>query len=222
VADRAKSDLAYDFVGLSIAAYEASAEVNAFSSKYDYSFKGMAKLSQKERTGFGLFIGKGKCTRCHPAAGPGALFTDFSYDNLGIPKNPQNPVYNNQPGFVDLGLGGFLKSAGYSPTWYQPELGRVKVPTLRNVDKRVDPSFIKAYGHNGYFKTLLDIVHFYNTRDVLPQCAPGDPGEKVTCWPPPEYPENVNREELGNLGLSREQEESIVEFLKTLSDGYLP
>jgi cytochrome c peroxidase len=221
-ADRAKSDAAYDAIALSIAAYEASSEVNSFTSKYDLSFRGLAVLSPAERRGFSLFLGKGKCSRCHPATGPGALFTDFSYDNLGVPKNPANPVYATVPGFVDLGLGGFLRSAGYSATVYQREMGKVKVPTLRNVDKRPEAGFVKAFGHNGYFKSLKQIVHFYNTRDVLPVCSPGSPGEGVTCWPSPEFPVNVNREELGNLGLSDDEENSIIEFLKTLSDGHTP
>jgi cytochrome c peroxidase len=220
--DRAKSNQNYDSIALSIAAYEASPEVNAFTSAYDYSYKGLAKLSPVQRMGFALFMGKAKCARCHSAAGPGALFTDFTYDNLGVPKNPQNPVYLSDPGFIDLGLGGFLQSAGYPDFVYQPEMGKVKVPTLRNVDKRPSSTFTKAYGHNGYFKSLKEIVHFYNTRDVLPQCAPGDPGEGVTCWPPPEYAATMNTAELGNLGLSSAEEDAIVEFLKTLSDGYAP
>jgi cytochrome c peroxidase len=217
--DRAASDNAYDAIGLSAAAYEASPEVNAFSSKYDLSLKRMARLTHTEKRGRALFGGKGKCSRCHPVQGAGALFTDFSYDNLGVPKNPANPVYATNPDFVDVGLGGFLRNAGYP---YEEELGKVKVPTLRNVDKRPEPAFVKAFGHNGYFKSLKQIVHFYNTRDVLPTCAPGDLGEGVTCWPPPEYPENVNRAELGDLGLSDDDEDAIVEFLKTLSDGHLP
>ena len=51
--------------------------------------------------------------------------------------------------------------------------GRVQVPTLRNAGKRPYPDFVKAYGHNGYFKSLKEIVHFCNTRDVLPRCLPG-------------------------------------------------
>ena len=39
--------------------------------------------------------------------------------------------------------------------------------TLRNVDKHPYPTFVKAYGHNGFVKSLKSIVHFYNTRDVL-------------------------------------------------------
>jgi cytochrome c peroxidase len=155
----------------------------------------------------------------------GALFTDFTFDNLGIPKNPENPVYNVDPDFVDLGLGGFLKKAGYEPEVYEPELGKHKVPTLRNVDLRPDEDSVKAYGHNGYFKTLEGIVHFYNTRDVKPVC-PGLYTEAqalaADCWPAPEVAENVNTDELGDLGLTPEEEAAIVAFLKTLSDGYEP
>jgi cytochrome c peroxidase len=93
------------------------------------------------------------------------------------------------------------------------------------VDKRPYPTFLKAYGHNGYFKSLASIVHFYNTRDVLPVCSeplavgnvPGD-----NCWPAPEFSETVNKKDLGNLGLSSEEEAYIVAFLKTLSDGWKP
>jgi cytochrome c peroxidase len=95
------------------------------------------------------------------------------------------------------------------------------VPTVRNVDKRPDATFVKAYGHNGYFKSLEAIVHFYNTRDVLPTCDEfGTPG--VDCWPAPEVALNVNRDELGDLKLSADDESAIVAFLKTLSDGYQP
>jgi cytochrome c peroxidase len=224
VCDSANVDRAYDQIALSIAAYEASSEVNAFTSKYDYTFQGMAKLTKEEQKGFALFQGKGGCKACHPS-GKDALFTDFTFDNLGVPKNPENPVYNVDPNFIDTGLGGFLESAGYDEDVYMAEWGKQKVPTLRNVDLRPDDNFVKAYGHNGYFKSLEGIVHFYNTRDVLPTC-PGDYTEAealaANCWPAPEVAENVNRDELGNLGLSPEEEADIVAFLKTLSDGYMP
>jgi len=84
------------------------------------------------------------------------------------------------------------------------------VPTLRNVDKRPNASFVKAYGHNGYFKSLEDIVHFYNTRDVT-----------GAGWPAPEYAANMTSE-VGNLGLTTTEEETIVAFLKTLTDTKLP
>jgi len=76
---------------------------------------------------------------------------------------------------------------------------------------------------NMYFKSLEGIVHFYNTRDVLPAC-PGDYTEEQAlaagCWPAPEVPENVNTAELGNLGLTPDEEAAIVAFLKTLSDRF--
>ena len=222
-ADRAKSDMAYDNIALSITAYEASSEVNAFTSKYDYSFKGLAKLTKEERKGFALFQGKGKCKLCHISTGKKPLFTDFTYDNLGVPKNPENPVYLTNPGFIDKGLGGFLATRSDYAQYAAQNEGKVKVPTLRNVDKRPSTGFVKAYGHNGYFKSLEEIVHFYNTRDVLPRCEIiGSPEPGVNCWPAPEVPVNVNTAELGNLGLSPEEEAAIVAFLKTLSDGYTP
>jgi cytochrome c peroxidase len=100
--------------------------------------------------------------------------------------------------------------------------GRHQVPTLRNVDKRPSGAFVKAYGHNGYFKSLRDVVHFYNTRDLLPQTEEvSAPRPGVNCWPKPEVSENINKTETGNLGLTDEEESAIVEFLKTLSDGYV-
>jgi cytochrome c peroxidase len=223
--DRSKAYMAYDNIALSIAAYEASPEVNAFSSRYDYSFKGMAKLTKEQQKGYALFRGKGMCHRCHTSNGQNALFTDFSYDNLGVPKNPENPVYMNNPIFVDKGLGGFLKNAGYSEQVYAQEMGKVKVPTLRNVDRRPDSTFVKAFSHNGYFKSLKGIVHFYNTRDVKDVC-PDDYTEAqalaADCWPQPEVAENVNVDELGNLGLTDDEENAIVAFLEALTDGFTP
>ena len=219
-----KKDVAgtYERIARSIAAYERSAEVNPFSSKYDYWLKGQATLTEQEEQGRLLFEGKGMCSACHLSQpGPGGeppLFTDFTYDNLGVPPNPENPFYFISAewnpaglGFVDYGLGDFLKGAGYPPEVYETEMGKHKVPTLRNVDKRPYPEFVKAFGHNGYFKSLEAITHFYNTRDVITE-----------NWPAPEVPENVNTDELGNLGLTPEEEAAIVAFMKTLTDGYTP
>lgn len=225
--DRVKSDRAYNNIALSIAAYEASPEVNAFSAKYDLTFTGQAKLSKEEQKGYALFRGKGMCHRCHISNGQQALFTDYTFDNLGIPTNPENPAYIRDPDFADPGLGGFLRNAGYPEDLYRAEWGKQKVPTLRNVDLRPSESEIKAYGHNGYFKTLEGIVHFYNTRDVKATC-PVHPEDQrpyteaealaADCWPAPEVAENVNRDELGDLGLTSDEEAAIVAFLKTLSD----
>ena len=223
-ADRANVDEEYGNIALSIAAYEDGTDVNQFSSKFDAWKNGTAKLTMEEKRGQALFNGRAQCARCHPNKGKEALFTDFTYDNLGVPKNPENPATMTNPTFVDEGLGGFLKRAGYDASVYMPELGKHKVPTLRNVDRRPSPSDVKAYGHNGYFKRLKTIVHFYNTRDVKPAC----PNPLTTeadalaqgCWPAPEEPQNVNTGELGDLGLTSEQEDAIVAYLMTLSDGF--
>jgi cytochrome c peroxidase len=223
-AEREQSDKNYDSIALTIAAYEASSEVNAFSSKHDLSYNGKLKLSKEEQKGWALFRGKGMCHRCHTSNGPDALFTDYTFDNLGLPQNPENPA-GTAPDFVDPGLGGFLKKAEYPEEVYKAEWGKHKVPTLRNVDLRPNGGFVKAFGHNGYFKSLEGIVHFYNTRDVLDVC-PLDSTEAYAiennCWPPPEVAENLNTAELGDLGLTPDEEAAIVAFLKTLSDGFAP
>jgi cytochrome c peroxidase len=230
--DPANVDMAYDDIALSIAAYEASPEVNAFTSKHDLTFIGGLKLNKEEQRGFALFRGKGKCQRCHTSNGKQALFTDFTFDNLGVPRNPENPALVADPSFVDAGLGGFLMNAGYDEDVYEAEWGKQKVPTLRNVGKgscEAEPNnpncIVKAYAHNGYFKSLAGIVHFYNTRDVKPTCAEPlttmEDALAQNCWPPPEVAENVNTDELGDLGLTPEEEAAIVAFLKTLSDGAL-
>ena len=215
---------AYDKIGYSVAAYEASPEVNAFTSKFDYAKIGMAKLTQQEQRGYALFRGKAKCAKCHIANGQQPLFTDYTFDNLGVPKNPENPVYSANPAFVDPGLGGFLATRADYAAYADANMGKHKVPTARNVDKG-SSDFVKAYTHNGYFKTLEGIVNFYNTRDVKPTC-PGDYTEAQAmaagCWPAPEVAETVNTAELGNLGLTPDEEAAIVAFLKTLSDGYQP
>jgi cytochrome c peroxidase len=202
--------LNYDRVGLAIAAFEGSAEVNQFTSKFDYYLKGMVELTPEEAWGLSLFNDeeKGKCSLCHISEGVDPLFTDFTFDNLGTPKNPENPVYDHDPDFIDPGLGGFLETREEWASMADENMGKHKVPTLRNVDKKPGNGFKKAYMHNGVFKSLKEVVHFYNTRDVV-------------SWPPPEVADNVNTEELGDLGLTDAEEDAIVAFMKTLSDGYV-
>jgi cytochrome c peroxidase len=235
VSDHEKVLTAYDKIALLVAAYEASREVNAFSSKYDAYLAGAARLTQEERFGLQMFKAKGKCANCHILdGGPNGeppLLTDFTFDNLGLPRNPENPWYTMGAAFnpegldwVDTGLGGFLSRAGYPEGLAEENWGKQKVPTLRNVDLRPNSNDVKAYGHNGYFKSLEQIVHFYNTRDVKPRCP--DPLTTAAdamvqnCWPAPEVEVNVNSDELGDLHLTDDQEKAIVAFLKTLSDGY--
>lgn len=201
-------DQAYDDMAFAVAAYEASPSVNRFNSRFDSYMAGRkGALTAKEKQGLKLFNGKAKCNLCHLSepsmdstgiAEGKALFTDHTYDNLGLPANPAVWALTGSNA-VDLGLGGFLETAG-KDNW-AAEIGKFKVPTLRNVAKT------RPYGHNGYFRTLYDIVHFYNTRDVA-----------GAGWAAAEVPETVNSEELGDLGLTKLEELRLVAFMKTLTD----
>jgi cytochrome c peroxidase len=176
--------------------------------------------------------------------GEDPLFTDFTASNIGTPANPMLPYYAEQQpdargyaanpagsGYVDPGVGGFLTErnllshpSAVDARWRPlaaENTGRFQVPTLRNVDKRPNPDFVKAYGHNGYFKSLKSIVHFYNTRDVLRRCGTNDAGEGTTCWPAPESTDNMNTKFVGRLGLSDEEENALVSFMQTLTDGFM-
>ena len=186
---------------------ESSRSVNRFNSRFDSCMAGhKGALTAQEKLGLRLVNGKAKCNLCHLsersmdstgiAAGK-ALFTDHTYDNLGIPANPAVWALTGSNA-VDLGLGAFLESKGYDGT---AEIGKFKVPTLRNVARN------RPYAHNGYLATLYDIVHFYNTRDV--------PG---AGWAAPEVPETANTDELGDLGLTEREELAVVAFMRTLSD----
>jgi cytochrome c peroxidase len=244
-ADRATSNSPFDHFALSIA-QEESAEESPFTSQFDAYLAGQATLTSQQMNGYKLFNGKAQCNQCHlsgNATSPGnpgtpadvaPLFTDFTTNNIGIPKNQALPFYcestpdqygytANPAGlsFTDLGLGSIL-ALSTNPAWraLAPNfVGKFQTATLRNVDQRPYASFIKAYMHNGYLKNLKEVVHFYNTSQALPRCAQGSPGEKVTCWPPPEVPTNLNTTQLGNLHLSSEEEDDIVAFLQTLTDG---
>ncbi|MBL8489039.1 MAG: c-type cytochrome [Rhodocyclaceae bacterium] len=217
-------DRAMARIAAAIAAYERSAELAPFTSKHDAWLQGRAALSERELRGLRLFNDprKGNCAACHPSQrrpdGGLPLFTDFTYDNLGVPANPDNPFYGlprvHNPrgqGFVDRGLGAAVKR--------RAEDGKFKVPTLRNV------ALTAPYMHNGYFATLRGVVAFYNDRDALPRCR-GRLAEAEAlrrgCWPAPEVARNVNREEMGRLGLTAAEVDDIVAFLLTLTDGYRP
>jgi cytochrome c peroxidase len=238
--DRARVQSTFDQMAEAIAAYEASPEVSPFTSKFDAFLAGKAELSEAERRGYDLFNGQAKCLNCHvdPKGTQHPLFTDNSTSNLGLPRNQDLAFYHQtQPdafgyvpnsqgeAVVDRGVGNFLRSPeNANETWKKlaPQFdGRFRVVTLRNVDARPRSDFVKAYTHNGYLKSLKEVVHFYNTRDTLPRCQTGEPGQKVSCWPPPENPTNINTN-CCDLGLSDDQEDDVVAFLKTLSDGYAP
>lgn len=223
---------AYSNMANALWAYQRSNEIVPFSSKYDRFQDGSQTLAADERNGLSLFNGKAKCASCHVSTvRPGLakpLFTDYSYDNLGVPRNPSNPVYTftmiNPDGdnWVDKGLGAVLRHDDTLREQASDNIGKFKVPTVRNVDQRPNSDFTRAYMHNGYFRTLEQVVDFYNTRDSKPRCVDRftdvEKAEQLGCWPEPEISDNLNTTELGNLNLSQEEQSDLVAFLKTLSD----
>ena len=97
-------------------------------------------------------------------------------------------------------------------------------PSARGEPQVPGPYFQKEFFHNGYIKSLKQLVHFYNTRDkyrynVESGNCPSGTTEKVNCWPEPEIPQNMDMT-VGDLGLTNAEEDQIVAFLKTLTDGY--
>jgi cytochrome c peroxidase len=236
--DRTRAVLTVQQIGQTVATFEASDLASPFASKFDAVQAGTASFTTSEARGYRLFAGRGKCAACHDDSGMRPLFTGFTSANIGVPRNPALPFLSetlpdgrgyiaNPAGaaFVDEGLGGFLASAADPNSLWQEQaarfMGAFQVPTLRNVAHRPRPGFVRPYMHNGYFTDLRTIIHFLNTRDVLPQCGEDGGSEVgVTCWPAPEQPLNVNRTLTGRLGLSDNDEQDLVAFLGTLDDSY--
>jgi cytochrome c peroxidase len=197
-----KETVAFQNMCEAIALFERSELFNEFSSKFDLMQQGKVTFTEQEQQGYDLFKGKAGCIKCHsmePIDGK-ILFTDYAYHNIGVPRNEENPFYTtdvkiNPKGksAVDLGLGAVLNDASQN--------GKFRVPTLRNVQ------YTGPYFHNGYFKTLKEVVHFMNTSNN---------GE----YPKAEVPENVSRQLIGSLHLNEDEEYSIVAFLLTLTDGF--
>lgn len=191
---------AFEYVNEALEEYEETMELSPFTSKFDYYLKGLVELSESEKRGLELFNEpeKGNCAACHPSTpdpfSNQVLFTDYTYDNIGVPLNQKvlklNPYYQ-----TDLGLGAIVNKSS--------ENGKFKVPTMRNV------ALTAPYFHNGIFLTLEEVVQFYNDRDS------GKFGS-------PEVKENMNSDELGDLKLTDQDVKDIVAFLHTLSDGYHP
>jgi len=167
-----------------------------------------------------------------------AIFYQSTPDGVGFTPNPDGFR------FRDLGFGTFLRSGpGSAPnpnasTWQSLAAahdGQMQTSTARNVamtppqcptTEAPGPFFQKEFFHNGYIKSLKQLVHFYNTRDVFPfnvtsgNCPAGKT-EKVDCWPMPEVPDNLDMT-VGKLGLTDQEENQIVAFMQTLTDGFNP
>jgi cytochrome c peroxidase len=242
-------DKSYKRIAVALAAWQASEEVNSFSSRRDIALQRellgididdtpgefpLVGLTAQENYGHDLFYATrfnpllvdgvekfSNCAICHSdnpgdtGAEPFQLYADQSYHNIGTPLNLEIPDSGADP---DAGLAGH--------TGQDIHLGHFKTPTMRNVDKRPGKGFIKAYTHNGWFKSLESIVHFYNTADVKSRCPEHVTTEKDAlqndCWPAPAYGNTAIPFLVGRLGLTPEDEAAIVAYLRTLTDTYTP
>ena len=218
-------DTAFATLGLALERYQRdSAEFQPFSAKYDAYLAGKAQLTAAEMRGLQLFNDekKGNCAACHPSAkredGRPPLFTDFTYDGLGLPRNAAIPA-NADPSYTDLGL---CKSGRSGRASQDSACGKFKVPTLRNVGTR------QVFFHNGHIKNLRDAVAFYVSRDTQPeQWYPRKAGKEIAKFNdlPAKYHPNVNVEEVpyggkrgGKPYLTDEEIDDVVVFLRTLTD----
>jgi cytochrome c peroxidase len=220
--------LAFKRMTLALQRYQLEdREFAPFSSKFDEVNAGRATFTAQEANGLALFnrADKGNCALCHastkPANAPGALFTDFGYDNLGVPRNAEIAA-NSDPAFFDRGLCGDTRTDLAART---DLCGSFKVPTLRNVALR------KHFFHNGVFETLEQVIRFYVRRDIDPELfypldASGNPvlyddlpkalrGNVTTQMP-------FGRTAAQGPALTHGEIADVAAFLRTLTDGYSP
>ena len=219
------ADRAFDKLTQSLQRFQLEdVSFNAYTSKFDEVLRGNAALTTKESRGLALFNdpAKGNCAACHTSSkaadGSHPLFTDFSHDNLGIPRNTEIAA-NNDPAYFDLGLCG------------RPDLrdredlcGAFKVPSLRNVALR------QVLFHNGKFRSLKDALTFYVQRDTAPEkWYPRNPDGSIAKFDdlPARLHSNVNtieapydRKPGDSPALDDREIDDVIAFLRTLNDGW--
>lgn len=229
-----------DVFGNPTAAFQKAAEAlqafqmedysfHPFSSKYDLyaGNKIGGTLSAAEKRGATVFAdpGRGNCAACH-YSGPGlggsvGMFTDYSYEAIGVPRNRSIPL-NRDSKYFDLGI---CTRPDHPLPANQKYCGMFKTPTLRNVATR------KVFYHNGQIKTLKQAIRFYNTRDTNPELwypVVNGVAQKFDDLPP-KYRGNLDTQapldgrERGSKPPMTEQEMDDLEaFLNTLTDDYRP
>ena len=207
----------YKNVSTAIAKFEQTPRFNKFSSKYDFYLAGQAQLSSSEQRGLALFNGKANCSTCHTSTMQKdvngndfpPMFTDYKYYNVGTPPTSGIGAMSEP----DAGLAGNAQVIADGRA--SQEMGKFKVPSLRNVQNT------GQYMHNGSFRSLRDVIHFFNTRDTLVERGNVlSWGFASWQWPAPETRANEVTGIIGNLGLSSSDERDIENFLKTLTDNY--
>ena len=212
-----------------------------------------------EFAGVGINAG---CSACHSnepggrggnpppdtGAEPRQTYNDHAYHNIGIPYNRDIPdtAYQEVAGIIEH-ISFASNSTPDRPRSTAP--GFFRDQTLRNVGMGDENgAFVKAFGHNGHFKRLEDIIHFYGTRDLKKRCEFIPVGERRTdrngnpdanydvidtpivdataaealandCWPEPEFADGTST--FGNVGISDmypEEEAAIAAYIRALTD----
>jgi cytochrome c peroxidase len=199
-------DRAYEAVGTSIQAFEETEFFSPFDSKYDRYLRGEYEMTTEEELGRTLFFSQQftNCNQCHQLRqspiSPTETFTDYSYHNIGVPRNPD--LERAQ----DLGL------AANESVQDEAQAGKFKVPTLRNV------AVTAPYMHNGVFSDLRTVVLFYdhyNSRNPARAINP----ETGQPWSSPEVDRNLSEQELTSApALDNRRVDALVAFMKTLTD----
>ena len=221
--------LAFQKIGVAIAAFERSSALQPFSSKYDQFIQGKTKFTPQESNGMKVFmdVNKGNCASCHlmnpnSSKPSDSLFTDFAFYATGIPRNMAIPR-NANPSFFDLGLCGpdrtkpALTSNVPANISIEKFCGTFRMTSLRNTAER------KAWMHNGFFKDLRDVVSFYATRNSDPKRWYGPkatPNDLPTAYVGNIINDRVpfNRQATAGPALKEREIDDVVAFLKTLSD----
>jgi cytochrome c peroxidase len=249
-------DISFKRIALAISAWQHSDEVNSFSSKRDIALVNdddgafpLVHFTDEENLGHDLFYGlesdlnpSGKnanCALCHNNKGFGSrgeeldqVYMDFAYHNLGLPPNYE--IKNYDPNISDQGLSQHT-DPGTAPG-VSPLSMHYATATLRNVAKKRGVGVTKAFMHNGYFKTLEQVVHFYNTaaedsKNDPKKCPPGTTAAQAMardCWPAPERTVGTEARGVGpgalfgRLGLTPDEEAALVAYMETLTDTKTP
>ncbi len=228
-----------------------------YSSKFDLyaGNKIGGDMTPAEKRGMQVFTdaNRGNCASCHFQGaglnGSSALFTDFSYEAIGVPRNAAIPA-NADATLFDMGICGpdrtdhLPASPGAADTF----CGMFKAPTLRNVAQRT------SFFHNGVMHSLEQVIRFYNTRDTMPQLWYPTVGGVAKAMPDPGFPnyglvttqytggtvqkfDDLPAAYRGNIDtqmpmdgraagtanpMSEQDVQDLICFLKTLDDGYKP
>jgi cytochrome c peroxidase len=197
-----------------------------YTSKYDAWLQGKAKLSAAEMRGYILYNdpNKGDCAACHldqpTADGQPPLFTDHQFEALGLPRNPHLAA-NQNPAYFDLGLCGPYRTDLAKQTQY---CGMFLTPTLRNAATR------QVFFHNGVYHTLQEVLDFYDFSTTRPdKIYPRGADGQIMIFNdlPARYQGNIDRTDppfdrtVGQTpALTPAEEDDIIAYLKTLTDGF--